>query len=165
MTEKVIGVQSGITGDEGFEQTEIVQTANASEIGRHPGISRRQMVVLLQTRFGYEGELNLLHLARLVGVDEREVRRFISRRGMRTEEFLPLQARIEDLLDVSAGFVEMYPEEQGVFDRRAALTDLNKRVGQRHGVNPLRDGRTDLLVSEMEKTLEFHRQQLRDVSF
>jgi hypothetical protein len=162
---KPIGVQSGITGEEGFEQTELVRTANAPEIGKHLGISRRQMVVLLQTRFGYEGELNIMPLARLINVEEKEIRRFISRRGMRTEEFLPLQSKIEDLLDVSAGFVEMYPGEQGIFDRRAALADLNQRVAQRHGINPLKGNRTDLLVSEMEKTLEFHRQQLHDVSF
>lgn len=165
MVEKVVGVQSGITGEEGFEQSELVRAANAPEIGRHPGISRRQMVVLLQTRFGYEGEFNLMHLAKLIGVNEAEIRRFISRRGIRTEEFLPLQARIEDLLDVSATLVEMHPGEQGVFDRRAALADINQRVGQRHGVDPLRNGRTDLLVSEMEKTQEFHRQEYHDVRF
>jgi hypothetical protein len=165
MERQPVGVISGSAGEEGYESSLIVAGSVKPELIRHENLSRRQQLILLQERYHYEGEPNLVHFARLVGVDEKQIRRNLSRRGVRYEEWEIIKPRIENLLKVSDWCVGKFPDDADFPERRASLMDLNRRIEQRYGINPLNDNRTELLVTEIEASEEFHRQQVRDVSF
>ena len=111
--------------DEGVELFDFVDYAVERELDRHTELnSRRKRLIFIQETFG----LNSIEIANLFGITEKESRRFLSRRGIRGNEFEEIKDRFNHLFAITSiidGHVQgLNPKRRALNKPNALLRDL-----------------------------------------
>ncbi len=147
--------------DQGVDLDDHVSSAVVGEQLHHPKpISRRGGLIEIQETFGYEA--HPIEVAHLLGITEKEIRRYLSRRGIRDTEFEAIQERYYDLLTIARITKDIHPGPHAIVDRRAILSQRNHLFddfpGQkRNAFDLIKIGQTHRVVSVLQNTLEFQK--------
>jgi hypothetical protein len=143
-----------MTEDERYAIQVSVDAVVKTELERQE-LSRRKRLIEIQEAFGYERDL--MPLARMINPDaedDRQIKRFLSRRGMRNAEYETVKARFDDFLVISRKLKQAYPGRQAFAQRREVLSKINGQILTETGVNAFETD-TNLLVDAVERTVGF----------
>jgi hypothetical protein len=127
--------------EENWETEVIFDDVVKREIDHHPELnSRRKKLIFVQETFQF---WNPVELGNVLNVDEKTIRRFLSRRGIRNEEYEAVQKQFEGVFAVTS-IIEHHV--QGLLPRRDALVKPNALL-QDSGVKQM------LKLGEVEKAV------------
>lgn len=118
-------------------------------------LSRRQRLIEIQEAFGYERDI--MPLSRMINPDaenDREIRKFLSRRGIRNAEYELIQARFDDFFVIARMLTRAYPGRQAFAQREEVLFATNRKILEKNGVNAFQND-THLFVDALERTVGF----------
>ncbi len=154
----MLGIENGpiqpMTPDQRYAMQVVADFAAKTELER-PELSRRQRLIEIQETFGYERDL--MPLSRMINPDaenDKQIRKFLSRRGIRNDEYELIQARFDDFLVISRKLKQTYPGRQAFAQRREVLAKINGQILTETGVNASQTD-THLLVDAVERTVGF----------
>jgi hypothetical protein len=149
-----------ITDGQSFAIQVGVDALVATEVKRSPKkLSLRQRLIEIQDVFGYESDP--MALSRMINPDapnDREIRKFLSRRGIRKTEYELIRARFDDFFVLAKMLKKAFPGEYATTDRKAVLFATNRTILEKTGVNAFQTN-THLLVDALEQTIGFHNSQ------
>ena len=119
------------------------------EVEHHPElISRRQKLIFIQETFGW----NTVEMGHMLGVSEKEARRYLSRRGMRDGEFESLRDNFLGLFAITS-IVKRYVD--GLLPRRDTLARPNGLLENKGVKKVIKQGRIYEAVDVAERTFNF----------
>ena len=109
-----------VNPEAGYEINVIFDDVVKREIEHHPELkSRRKKLIFIQKTFEMWNPVELGHIMR---VDEKPIRRFLSRRGIRNGEYEQIQKQFEGAFAVTS-IIEHHVS--GLLERRDALVKPN----------------------------------------
>jgi hypothetical protein len=119
-------------------------------------LSLRQRLIKIQEAFGHERDL--MPLARMVidpdAQSNREIKRYLSRRGIRKAEYAEIKERFDDFYIIADMLVTALPGRQTFAQRREILDNTNGQIFIETGVDAFRTN-THLLVDAIERNVQF----------
>ncbi|PIR80114.1 MAG: hypothetical protein COU25_01810 [Candidatus Levybacteria bacterium CG10_big_fil_rev_8_21_14_0_10_35_13] len=132
--------------DEGVELFDFVDYAVEREVDRHPELpSRRKKLIFIQETFG----LNSVEIANWLGITEKESRRYLSRRGIRDNEFEEIKDRFEHVFTITS-MVNRHVE--GLNSKRKTLIKPNALLRNLGVKDWIIEGKTRRAVAVAERT-------------
>ncbi len=147
------------TGDQRYAMTVIVDALvlvkTAVEKPKQK-LSLRKRLIEIQTAFGYERDLKPL-AEMIINPDaesDREIKRYLSRRGIRKAEYAEIQERFDAFYIIAGQLTQAYPGRQAFAQRREVLFNTNGQIFTETGVNAFRDN-PHLLIDAFESTADF----------
>ena len=149
------------TGDQQYAMEVSINALLAPSVEKpEKSLSQRQRLIEIQATFGYERDLKSLALM-VIDPDpekenDRKIKRFLSRRGIRQTEYVEIQERFDDFYAISILLKQMYPGSQAFAQRREALFNANGQIFTETGADAFKTN-THLLVDAMERTADFLR--------
>lgn len=136
--------------EEGYELNVIFDDVVKREIEHHPELSsRRKKLIFIQETFQF---WNPVELGNVLRVDEKTIRRFLSRRGIRNEEYQQIQKQFEGVFAVTS-IIENHVE--GLLPRRDALVRPNALLQDSGAKQMLKLGEVEKAVAVAERTFKF----------
>lgn len=141
---------SPINPEEGYELNVIFDDVVKREIEHHKELnSRRKQLIFIQETFQF---WNPVELGNVLRVDEKTIRRFLSRRGIRNEEYQQIQKQFEGTFAITS-IIEKHVE--GLLPRRDALVRPNALLQDSGAKQMLKLGEVEKAVAVAEKTFKF----------
>lgn len=136
--------------EEGYELEVIFDDVVKREIEHHKELnSRRKKLIFIQETFQF---WNPVELGNVLRVDEKTIRRFLSRRGIRNEEYQQIQKQFEGTFAITS-IIESHVE--GLLPRRDALVRPNALLQDSGAKQMLKLGEVEKAVAVAEKTFKF----------
>ena len=138
----------------GWETEVIFDDVVKREYERHPEHkSRRKRLIFIQETFGIWNPVELSHL---IGVDEKTIRKFISRRGIRDTELEKVQEIFDGTYAITS-IIEHHVE--GLLARRDTLVKQNPLLGAIGIKEALKLGLAEEAVLIAERTFKHIHEQ------
>ena len=143
-----------VNPESNYELEVIFDDVVKREIEYHKELpSRRKKLIFMQETFQFWNPTELGHI---IGVDEKTVRRFLSRRGIRNDEYEQAQKRFEGAFAVIS-IIEHHVS--GLLPRRDALVKPNALLENIGAKQMLKIGEVEKAVFVAERTFKHIHEQ------
>lgn len=145
--------------DRGIALADFAGIAVERETNHHPTpASRRGQLIHFLEVFGLEA--SPMQLAHFLGVTEAEIRKFLSRRGVREAEYETIKERFDGIITVGRMAEDFYPNPYSIPDRRAMIATQNplfadEKGQSRSALDLMVSGETPRVVAVLQNTFEF----------
>jgi hypothetical protein len=134
----------------GWETEVIFDDVVKRELDHHKELnSRRKKLIFIQDTFQF---WNPVELGNILRVDEKTIRRFLSRRGIRNEEYQEVQKQFEGVFAITS-IIESHVS--GLLPRRDALIRPNALLQDSGAKQMLKLGEVEKAVAVAERTFKF----------
>lgn len=142
---------TSINPEQDWELQVIVDDVVKREIDHHPDLnSRRKKLIFIQETFGW----NTVEVAHILRVSEDEARRFLSRRGIRNNEFEQIEEQFNGTFAITS-IIAAHVE--GLLPRRDALVRPNALLEDLGIKEMLKKGEVNKAVAITEQSFKkFH---------
>lgn len=139
--------------DEGVELDDFVDYAVERELDAHQDLnSRRKKLIYVQETFG----INIVEVANWLGISEKESRKFLSRRGIRDNEFEEIKDRFNHIFAITS-IIDSHVQYRNA--KRKTLLKPNALLRNLGANNWIIVGETRRAVAVVERTFRHIHEQ------
>ena len=134
-------------------QEQVDRVTEREDLGNPGRKSRRKQLIDIQEALGYEAKP--VEIGKLLGLTEDQAKRYLSRRGIRNEEFEEIKDVLTNYHTIALMLKRLRPHPMAIPDRRAILANTNEFLIRTTGIDAIKNRRPEMIVAQLEASFNF----------